>query len=84
MAKQKNGGEGGQNKGGKRKRGETEQARVYLRKAARVAKSNGKATLERYLGTHSNLKSFFPREVSRLVANARVIKPKATPAVAAS
>ncbi|MGH2960182.1 MAG: hypothetical protein ACRDKE_11305 [Solirubrobacterales bacterium] len=83
MAKQKNGGGEGQNKG-KRGRSDTEQARVYLRKAARVAKSNGKATLERYLGTHSNLRSFFPREVSRIVARARVIKPKAPPAVATS
>ena len=86
MAKQKNGGDGGngQNKGGKRKRGEVEQARVYLRKAAHIAKSNGKPTLERYLGTHSNLRSYFPREVSRLLVNARTPKPKATPAVAAS
>jgi hypothetical protein len=74
MAKDKDKKQGGQPT--KKSRGEGAQMRVMLRKAQHVAKSSGKPALERYLQARPVVKTYFAKDIERLLATTWTPKPE--------
>jgi len=73
-----------QNKSKPKGRGEVAQMRVMLRKATHIAKSSGKPALERYLQARPVVKTYFSKDIARLLATTWTPKPKVKPEAASN